>query len=175
MQSTGWMQSTAAEFRRPLLRERALCLGMVLGEPEPCETCTRIDPGLRRVGVCRRLQRLLDGAERQWCDFGKGIGQFVRPKGISVDKDDNLYVVDAGFENVQIFNSNNKLLMFFGGPYNGPGDMWLPAKVHVDYENMQYFKKWVSPEYELSYLIYVANQYGPDKISVYGAVKPATK
>jgi DNA-binding beta-propeller fold protein YncE len=106
-------------------------------------------------------------------EYGKIPGQFVRPKGLSVDKDDNLYVADAGFENVQIFNSKRKLLMFFGGPYHGPGDMWLPAKVFVDYENLQYYKKWVSPDYELSYLIFVSNQYGPDKISVYGAVKPA--
>jgi DNA-binding beta-propeller fold protein YncE len=105
--------------------------------------------------------------------YGKSIGQFVRPKGIAVDKDDNLYVVDAGFENVQLFNNKGKLLMFFGGPYKAPGDMWLPAKVHIDYENLQYYKKWVSPEYELNYLIFVSNQYGPDKISVYGAITPA--
>ncbi len=104
--------------------------------------------------------------------YGKSIGQFVRPKGIAVDRENNLYVVDAGFENVQIFNNTGQLLMFFGGPYKGPGDMWLPAKVHIDYDNMNYYKKWVFPEYELRYLIFVTNQYGPDKISVYGAIKP---
>ncbi|MCL5991338.1 MAG: 6-bladed beta-propeller, partial [Bacteroidetes bacterium] len=36
--------------------------------------------------------------------YGNGIGQLVRPKGIALDKDNNLYVVDAAFENVQIFN-----------------------------------------------------------------------
>ncbi|MEI7965078.1 MAG: 6-bladed beta-propeller [Chitinophagaceae bacterium] len=107
-------------------------------------------------------------------EYGKSIGQFVRPKGISVDKQDNLFVVDAGFENVQIFNNIGKLLMFFGGPYKGPGDMWLPAKVYIDYDNLQYYKKWVSSEYKLDYLIFVTNQYGPDKVSVYGAIKPAS-
>ncbi len=106
-------------------------------------------------------------------EFGKAVGQFIRPKGIAVDKDNNLFVVDAAFENVQIFNNQGKLLMFFGEPYKGPGGMWLPAKVHIDYDNLQYYKKWVSSDYELSYLIFVTNQYGPDKISVYGAVKPA--
>ena len=107
--------------------------------------------------------------------YGKALGQFVRPKGIAVDKDNNLYVVDAGFENIQVFNNKGNLLMFFGGPYKSHGDMWLPAKVHIDYENLSYYKKWVSPEYILDYLIFVSNQYGPDKISVYGAVKPAPK
>ena len=32
--------------------------------------------------------------------YGKELGQFVRPKGIAVDKSDILYVTDAGFENV---------------------------------------------------------------------------
>lgn len=105
--------------------------------------------------------------------YGKSIGQFVRPKGISTDKDENLFVVDAGFENVQIFNKSNKLLMYFGGPYNVPGDMWLPAKVHIDYDNADYFKTFVDPEYDLNYLVFVSNQYGPDKINVYAAVKPS--
>lgn len=104
--------------------------------------------------------------------FGKNIGQFVRPKGIAVDRESNLFVVDAGFENTQIFNDDGKLLMFFGGPYNGPGDMWLPAKVIIDYDNLKYFQKYVDQGFTLKYLVLVTNQYGPDKISVYGAVEP---
>ena len=104
--------------------------------------------------------------------YGTGTGQFVRPKGIAVDKESNLFVVDAGFENVQMFNKKNQLLMFFGGPYKGPGDMWLPAKVIVDYDNINYFKKYVDPKYDLSYIVIVSNQYGPDKINVYGFIAP---
>jgi len=80
-------------------------------------------------------------------------------------------VVDAAFENVQIFNSSGQLLMYFGGPYSSPGDMWLPAGVAVDYSNLDYFNKYVDPEFELQYLVYVTNQYGPGKIGVYGFVK----
>lgn len=104
--------------------------------------------------------------------YGKRVGQFARPKGIAVDRDSNLYVVDAGFENVQIFNKDGKILMFFGGPYKGPGDMWLPAKVAIDYDNIRYFEKYVDPEYRLKYIIYVTNQFGPDKINIYGAIEP---
>ncbi|MCB2219976.1 MAG: hypothetical protein KQI35_06230 [Bacteroidetes bacterium] len=103
--------------------------------------------------------------------YGNKIGQFVRPKGIAVDRESNLYVIDAGFENVQIFNDQGKLLMFFGGPYQKPGDMWLPAKVAIDYENLEYFKEYVDESFNLKYLIFVSNQYGPDKISVYGYVE----
>jgi DNA-binding beta-propeller fold protein YncE len=103
--------------------------------------------------------------------YGTSIGQFTRPKGISVDRNSNIYIVDAGFENAQIFGENGKLLMFFGGPYKGPGDMWLPAKVVIDYNNLAYFQKYVNPRFHLDHLIFVTNQYGPDKLSVYGFVE----
>ncbi|VAX27981.1 NHL repeat domain protein [hydrothermal vent metagenome] len=103
--------------------------------------------------------------------YGKGLGQFVRPKGIAVDRENRLYVVDAGFENVQIFDKKGKLLMFFGGTYKGPGGMWLPAKVIIDYDNLKYFQKYVDDRFNLKYLIFVTNQYGPDKINVYGYVE----
>ena len=104
--------------------------------------------------------------------YGNMNGQFVRPKGIASDKDDNIYVVDAGFENVQIFRPDGKLLMFFGGAYKGPGYMYMPAKVSIDYQNVDYFKRYVDISFNLKYLIFVTNQYGPDKISVYGFVEP---
>jgi len=104
--------------------------------------------------------------------YGTGIGQFVRPKGIACDSNANLFVVDAGFENVQLFNKKSQLLMYFGGPYKGPGDMWLPAKVIIDYDNLQFFEKYVDPKFKLNYLVIVSNQYGPDKINIYGSITP---
>ncbi len=103
--------------------------------------------------------------------YGDRIGDFVRPKGIAVDREANLYVVDASFENVQIFNKEGKLLLYFGGAYSGHGGMWLPIKIRIDYDNLQYFKKYVDPKYDLEYLIFVTNQFGPDKVSVYGKIK----
>lgn len=106
-------------------------------------------------------------------DYGNRYGQLTRPKGIALDREKNLYVVDAAFENVQIFDKEGRLLMHFGGPYTKPGDMWLPAGVTIDYDNLQYFRNYVDESFDLQYLIFVTNQYGPDKISVYGFVKPA--
>ncbi|MDP2068540.1 MAG: 6-bladed beta-propeller [Lutibacter sp.] len=107
--------------------------------------------------------------------YGKNIGDFVRPKGIAVDKEGNIYVVDASFENIQVFNKEGQLLLFFGGHYVDKGDMWLPTSVNINYEDIKYFEKYVNPNYDLKYLIIVANQYGPDKISVYGRVEPKVK
>lgn len=103
--------------------------------------------------------------------YGQSPGQFVRPKGIAVDRNKYLYVADAGFENVQMFDDQGQLLLFFGGNYKGPGDMWLPAKVALDYDNLAFFQRYVDRSFELKYLIYVTNQFGPDKINVYGFVE----
>jgi DNA-binding beta-propeller fold protein YncE len=105
--------------------------------------------------------------------FGRGLGQFVRPKGVSTDNDGNIYVVDAGFENVQVFTPDGQLLTFFGGSYAGPGTMWLPAQVHVSYQDLELFEGYVDPEFTLDYVILVTNQYGPDRLNVYGFVSPA--
>ncbi len=107
--------------------------------------------------------------------YGESLGQFARPKGLAVDRSGNLFTVDAGFENVQIFNPSGKLLMFFGGSYKKPGDMWLPAKVTIDYDNVKYFEKMVDPMFRLKYIVLVTNQFGPDKLNIYGAVEPAPK
>lgn len=103
--------------------------------------------------------------------YGNGPGKFTRPKGIALDRDENLYVVDAAFENVQIFNADGNILMHFGGSYKGAGAMWLPAAVEVSYENLSYFQPYVDESFELKYLIYVTNQYGPAKVNVYGFVE----
>lgn len=102
--------------------------------------------------------------------YGNSAGKLIRPKGVAVDPQSNLYVVDAAFENVQIFNETGNILMFFGGPYKTHGDMWLPADVAISTDGLEYFNKYIDEAYNLEYLIFVTNQYGPDKLSVYGFI-----
>jgi sugar lactone lactonase YvrE len=111
------------------------------------------------------------GPLRQFGEAGDGLGQFARPKGIAVDRENRLYAVDAAFMNVQIFDSEGRLLLVLGSSGVEPGDMYLPAKVHIDYDNVGLFAEHVAPGHELEYLILVTNQYGPNKVSVYGFLK----
>lgn len=103
---------------------------------------------------------------------GTALGSFARPKGIAVDKDNILYVVDSAFENVQMFDDQGRLLMFFGGSYKHKGDMYLPAQITIDSDLNQYFTEYVLPGYKLNEVIMVTNQYGPDKITFYGKITP---
>lgn len=114
----------------------------------------------------------LDGAyQRTIGAYGQGFGQFARPRGVAVDRDGIVYVVDAAFQNVQLFDRQGRLLTFIGGPSNNPGSMTLPAKVILDYDHLDRFRRYVAPGLDLKYLILVSNQYGPARINVYGFVQ----
>ena len=63
-------------------------------------------------------------------EMGLSPGRFALPKGVSVDHEGRVYVVDAATAVVQVFDAEGRLLMFFGIPdKSGPGGLYLPAGV----------------------------------------------
>ena len=110
--------------------------------------------------------------------LGTSPGTFARPKGVATDRDKNLYVVDASFDNVQIFNSDGNVLLWFGhfGKTGlDPGNLYLPAQVTVDYDNLQYFESYVDPTFQLEYLVLVTSQFGDNMVNVFGFGKEKGK
>lgn len=100
---------------------------------------------------------------------GVAPGLFARPKGVAVDHTGRAYVVDAATQVVQVFDADGKLLMFFGQPgASTQGELYLPAAVKLDYDNVSFFQKQVAPGYNLEYLILVTSQFGDHKVNVYG-------
>ena len=99
--------------------------------------------------------------------YGTGMGQMARPKGVAVDKEHRLYVVDAAFQNIQIFDKENNLLLFFGG-VEGRDKLLLPSTVVIDYDNVEYFKQYADPKFNIEYVILVVSQYGVNKVNAYG-------
>lgn len=103
--------------------------------------------------------------------LGTAPGSFVRPKGIAVDRAGRLYAVDAAFNNVQLFNPDEMLLMWFGDfgrSGRDAGNLFLPAKVVVDYDNVALFQRYAAPDFEIEYLVLVTNQFGDHMVNVYG-------
>ena len=100
--------------------------------------------------------------------LGDNIDEFVRPKGIAIDRENRIWVVDAATEVVKVYNEQAQLLLFFGLPGNAPGTMNLPATVVLDYDNVELFRKYAVQGANIEFLVLVSNQYGPNKISVYG-------
>jgi DNA-binding beta-propeller fold protein YncE len=103
---------------------------------------------------------------------GVAPGMFARPKGVAVDRQGLVYVVDAATQVVQLFDPEGRLLMFFGqAGASTQGDVGLPAVVKLDYDDLAYFQKFVAPGRKLDYVIFVTSQVGSQKVSVYGFLK----
>ena len=100
--------------------------------------------------------------------LGDNIDEFVRPKGIAVDREGRIWVVDAATEVAKIYNQQAQLLLFFGLPGNEPGMVNLPAKIVLDYDNVELFQRYAVAGARIEFLVLVSNQYGSNKISVYG-------
>ena len=110
---------------------------------------------------------------RMYGEIGNELGNFSRPKGIALDRNGRLYVGDAAFQNVQIFNNGGRLLLTFGQPGDEVEGLNLPAGVAIDYDNVQYFRAYANPRFDIEYLIFVVSQFGPNKVDVFGYGKMA--
>ena len=109
--------------------------------------------------------------------LGDNIDELVRPKGIAVDNANRLWVIDSGVslspslwstEVAKIYDAQGRLLLYFGGPGNEPGSMNLPAKIILDSRHVDLFQPYAVPGAKIEFLVLVSNQYGSQKISVYG-------
>jgi sugar lactone lactonase YvrE len=89
---------------------------------------------------CRLV--LLDEAGAQRGAIGQAgtsPGTFARPKGLALDGRGNLFIADALFGNVQVFDPQGRLLLFFGQTGAGPpGDFNLPTGLAIDGQDRLY-------------------------------------
>jgi DNA-binding beta-propeller fold protein YncE len=71
---------------------------------------------------------------RAFGGIGRRGGQFSRPKGIGIDRNENIYVTDTAFGNFQIFNTEGQLLLSVGtrGAAGEPATYMLLAGLTVD-------------------------------------------
>lgn len=100
--------------------------------------------------------------------YGDNFGEFARNKGVAVDHDNRVYVVDAAGQHVQIFDDASRLLMWFGEPNASRVGLNLPAKVLLDYDDVEFFQRFAAPDFQVEHLVIVLNQYGNRKVSVFG-------
>lgn len=63
---------------------------------------------------------------------GLFVGNFTRPKGVTVDASGNIYVVESFYDNLLVFNSEGSFLMPIGGTGKEIGQFYLPAGVWSD-------------------------------------------
>jgi len=76
---------------------------------------------------------------KQFGKLGDAPGQFSRPKGIDVDSEGHIYVVDTAFNNFQIFDENGQLLLWVGHTgARDPGGFQLPSGLYIDQQDRIY-------------------------------------
>ena len=85
-----------------------------------------------------RVQVFAEGGDRWRLSFGSRglyVGNMVRPKGITVDSDGNIYVVESYHDHLLVFNRDGAFLMAIGGLGQETGRFYLPSGAWVDSRN----------------------------------------
>lgn len=63
---------------------------------------------------------------------GLYVGNMVRPKGVAVDRDGNVYIVESYYDHLLIYNQEGEFLLPVGGTGNEVGRFFLPAGAWSD-------------------------------------------
>lgn len=66
---------------------------------------------------------------------GTYVGQLAIPKGVSVDSEGNVYVVESLHDHLLVYNAKGDFLLPIGGTGYSTGSFYLPAGVWVDGRN----------------------------------------
>jgi len=67
--------------------------------------------------------------------LGIYVGNLVRPKGVAVDAEGNIYVMESYYDHLLVYNRHGEFLMPIGGVGTEPGKFHLPSGVWVDRRN----------------------------------------
>jgi DNA-binding beta-propeller fold protein YncE len=65
-------------------------------------------------------------------ELGDGQGDMFRPKGLGIDSEGHVYVVEGQSGIVQVFDRQGQLLYYFGKRGTGFGDFQLPTGLFID-------------------------------------------
>lgn len=66
---------------------------------------------------------------------GLHVGNLVRPKGVAVDDEGNVYIIESYYDHLLVFNKKGEFLMPIGGMGREAGMFYLPSGVWIDARN----------------------------------------
>jgi len=74
----------------------------------------------------------------KWGSSGSGDGEFNTPRGITVDRNGFVYVVDYGNHRIQKFTSGGQFKSTWGSSGSGDGEFRYPREIAIDTNNFVY-------------------------------------
>ncbi len=80
----------------------------------------------------------------KWGADGAGDGQFNEPRGITVDRSENIFVADWGNHRVQKFTNRGQFITMWGSHGRGNGQFRNPSDVAVDTEGNVYVADFIN-------------------------------
>jgi DNA-binding beta-propeller fold protein YncE len=69
---------------------------------------------------------------------GLNVGNLVRPKGVAVDSEGNIYVVESYYDHLLVYNKRGEFLMGIGGTGQDIGKFYLPSGIWIDAQDQVY-------------------------------------
>lgn len=69
---------------------------------------------------------------------GLNLGNLVRPKGVAVDSEQNIYVIESYYDHLLVFDRQGRFLLPIGGLGKDIGQFYLPSGVWTDAANRVY-------------------------------------
>jgi len=83
---------------------------------------------ISEMGEFDRIQKFSSDGEflLAWGGHGRQPGEFVRPQGLAIDKDERIWVADACNHRIQVFDTEGNLLRLWGTQGGKPGELYYP-------------------------------------------------
>ncbi len=75
---------------------------------------------------------------REWGGHGYEPGEFLRPRALAIDENDQLYVADSCNHRIQVFDTQGKLLRMWGSRGAEPGQMSYPFDLAIGPDHCLY-------------------------------------
>lgn len=69
---------------------------------------------------------------------GNGTGEFNRPEGVGIGRDDHVYVADSCNHRIQVFNSDGNFFRAHGKAGSGSGEFSYPYDVQIDAQGFEF-------------------------------------
>ncbi|MFQ5430773.1 MAG: hypothetical protein ACE5E1_10730 [Phycisphaerae bacterium] len=98
---------------------------------------------------------------------GDRYGDMGQPRHLAVGPDGVVFIADAGFSRVQLYDSSGRLLMLLGGPDDTPGGTPLPVGVAVAEDLPESIKRSVPADFRADYFLFVSNTVGEMRLSLF--------